>query len=151
MVREALRAQIETNTKVCGSVAELRQALKETRRVVIGTAERYGAAIMASSTHPFAAWSHMDVTPKDRYRTFAAMLQGLLNRLMIGGMHIHAGFGNADERIQVMTAMRRYLPIFHALSASSPFSDGHETGFRSWRLALFSGLPRVGIPGPLVV
>ena len=149
VVREALRAQIETNTRVCGSVAELRQALKETRRVVVGTAERYGAAIMASSTHPFATWSRMDVTPKDRYRTFAAMLQGLLNRLMIGGMHIHAGFGNADERICVMTAMRRYLPVFHALSASSPFSDGHETGFRSWRLALFSGLPRVGIPGPL--
>ncbi len=149
VVREALRTQIETNTKVCGSVAELREALKETRRVVIETAERYGAAIMASSTHPFAAWSRMDVTPKERYRSFSAMLQGLLNRLLIGGMHIHAGFGDADERIRVMTAMRRHLPVFHALSASSPFSDGHETGFRSWRLAIFSGLPRVGIPAPL--
>ena len=149
VVREALRAQIETNTKVCGSVAELSEALKETRRVVIATAERYGAAIMASSTHPFASWATTDITPKERYRTISAMLQGLLNRLLIGGMHIHAGFGDADERIQVMTAMRRYLPLLHAMSASSPFSDGHETGFRSWRLALFSGLPRVGIPAPL--
>ncbi len=149
VVREALRTQIETNTKVCESVADLREALKQTRRLVITTAERYGTAIMASSTHPFASWSQTDVTPKERYRTFSAMLQGLLNRLLIGGMHIHAGFGDADERIRVMTAMRRYLPVFHALSASSPFSDGHETGFRSWRLALFSGLPRVGIPAPL--
>ena len=149
VVREALRTQIETNTKVCGSVAELRQALKETRRVVVDTAERYGAAVMASSTHPFAEWSRTEVTPKDRYRTISGTLQVLLNRLLVGGMHIHAGFGNADERISVMTAMRRYLPIFHALSASSPFSEGHETGFRSWRLALFSGLPRVGIPAPL--
>ena len=149
VVREALRAQIETNTKVCGSVAELRHSLQETRRVVIEAAGRHGVAVMASSTHPFAAWSRTDVTPKDRYRTISAMLQGLLDRLLVGGMHIHIGFGDADERIRVMTAMRRYLPILHALSASSPFSEEHETGFRSWRLALFSGMPRVGIPAPL--
>jgi carboxylate-amine ligase len=64
-------------------------------------------------------------------------------------MHIHAGFGDPDERIRVMTALRRYLPLFHALSTSSPFNSGHQTGFKSYRLNLFSALPRTNLPGPL--
>ena len=64
-------------------------------------------------------------------------------------MHIHAGFGDPDSRIRVMTAMRRYLPLFHALSASSPFNAGSETGFKSFRLNIVGSLPRSGIPGPM--
>ncbi len=149
VVREALRTQIETNTKVCSSVAELRAALVETRRIVIEAAQPHGAAILASSTHPFASWADQGVTPKERYGSFSDIYQGMLQRLLIGGMHIHAGFGDGDERIRVMSAMRRYLPLFLALTASSPFSDGHDTGFKSWRLAIFGGMPRTGIPSPL--
>ena len=149
VVREFMRAQIETNTCVCGSVTELREALRETRRIVIKAATEHGAGVMASSTHPFASWRAQAPTPRQRYERFVATFQDNVRRFIIGGMHIHAGFGDADARIRIMTAIRRYLPVLHALSTSSPFSDGRETGFKSWRLTLFGGLPRTGMPGPL--
>ncbi len=149
VVREFLRSQIETNTRVCGSVGELRTALRETRRLVIGAAERHGAAVMAASTHPFAVWVEQAPTQKDRYTRFAATYQEAVRRLVVGGMHIHAGFGDPDTRIRVMTAIRRHLPLLHALSTSSPFVSGRETGFKSFRLNLMGNLPRTGMPNPL--
>ncbi len=149
VVREFLRYQIETNTKICDSVASLRAALREIRGVVVEAAEQYGAAVMAASTHPSAPWRTQAVTPRERYEQFAMTFQEGLRRFVIGGMHIHAGFGDADTRIRVMTALRRYLPLLHALSTSSPFNAGHDTGFKSYRLSLVGGLPRTGVPGPL--
>ena len=149
IVREFLRSQIETNTRVCASVAEVRGALRETRRIVVEAAESHGAAVMAASTHPFASWRAQLPTPRERYERFAMTFQDNVHRFVIGGMHIHAGFGDADSRIRVMTALRRYLPVLHALSTSSPFSDGRETGFKSWRLTLVGNLPRTGLPESL--
>ena len=149
VVHEFLRSQIETNTKVCGSVAEVREALRETRRLVIEAAEMHGARVMAASIHPYASWREQAPTPGERYRRFASTYQETVRRAVVSGMHIHAGFGDADTRIRVMTALRRYLPLLHALSASSPFNGGHETGFKSFRLTVMGGLPRTGLPGPL--
>ena len=149
VVHEFLRSQIETNTRVCSSVAEVRTALRETRRLVIEAAEAHGARVMAASTHPFASWREQAPTPGERYRRFATTYQETLRRAVVGGMHIHAGFGDADSRMRVMTALRRYLPLLHALSASSPFNGGHETGFKSFRLTVMGALPRTGLPGPL--
>ena len=70
-------------------------------------------------------------TARERYERFAMTFQEAVRRLVVGGMHIHAGFADADTRIRVMTALRRHLPLLHALSASSPFNGGHETGFKS--------------------
>ena len=149
VVREFLRSQIEINTRVCGSVSELREALRETRQIVIEAAGQYGAAPMASSTHPFASWRTQAITPKERYKRFAVTFQEGVRQFVTSGMHVHAGFGDADTRIRVMTALRRYLPMLHALSTSSPFNAGHETGFKSYRLSLIGALPRTGMPGPL--
>ena len=104
---------------------------------------------MAAPTHPFAVWRDQTPTPRDRYAQFAATYQEAVRRAVIGGMHIHAGFGDADTRIRVMTAIRRYLLLLHALSTSSPFNAGHETGFKSYRLTIMGNLPRTGMPGPL--
>ncbi len=149
VMREFLRSQVETNTRVCESVQELRHALRETRKIVISAAEQFGAGVLGASTHPFASWQVQSATPRERYERFAATFQDNVRRFIIGGMHIHAGFGNPDSRIRVMTAVRRYLPLLHALSTSSPFSDGRETGYKSWRLTLVGGLPRTGMPSPL--
>ena len=149
VVRELLRTQVETNTRVCESVGEVRTALRETRRLIIEAAATHGAGVMAASTHPFAAWRTQLTTPKERYRQFTLMYQETLRRFLVGGMHIHAGFGDPDSRIRVMTALRRYLPVFLALSASSPFDSGRETGFRSFRLNVIGTLPRTGMPGAL--
>ena len=148
VVHELLRAQIETNTRVCDSIADLRTALVETRSLVVETAAQFGAAVMGASTHPFAHWSAQAITPKERYTQFAAKFQEVLRRFLVGGMHVHAGFGDADSRIRVMTALRRYLPVLHALSTSSPFNAGRETGFKSYRLTLIGALPRTNLPPP---
>lgn len=149
VVEEFLRAQIETNTEVCDSMAMLGKALKTTRGLVVDAAAKYGAAAMAASTHPFAAWESQLPTAKERYQDFAVTFQETLRRLVVNGMHIHAGFGDADSRIRVMTALRRYLPLLNALSASSPFNDARESGFKCGRLNLFGAMPRTSIPGPL--
>ncbi len=149
VVAEFLRSQIETTTRVCGSVAEIRTALNETRRLVLDAAASHGAAVLAASTHPFAAWDRQVVTAGQRYEQFAMTYQQAVRELLVGGMHVHAGFGDPDSRVRVMTALRRHLPLLHALSASSPFSSGRETGFKSYRLTIFGSLPRTGLPGPL--
>ena len=149
VVREFLRSQIETNTRVCNAVVEVREALRETRRLVIAAAEAHGARVLAASTHPFASWREQAPTPGERYRRFASMYQETVRRTLVSGMHVHAGFGDEDARIRVMTALRRYLPLLHALSTSSPFNSGHDTGFKSFRLTVMGGLPRTGLPGPL--
>ena len=149
VVAEFLRSQIETTSRVCSSVADVHASLIETRRLVIDAAARHGAAVMAASTHPFAAWHQQVPTAEQRYEQFAMTYQQAVRELLVGGMHIHAGFGDGDNRVRIMTAMRRYLPLLHALSASSPFSSGRETGFKSYRLTLFGSLPRTGLPGPL--
>ena len=149
VVAEFLRSQIETTTRVCQSVAEVREALAETRRFVINAAVDHGAAVLAASIHPFAAWHNQVVTAGRRYEQFAMTYQQAVRQLLVGGMHIHAGFGDPDSRVRVMTALRQHLPLLHALSASSPFSSGRETGFKSYRIILFSSMPRTGLPGPL--
>ena len=149
VVAEFLRSQIETTTRVCSSVADVRTALIETRRLLIDAVRHHGAAVMAASTHPFAAWHQQIPTAEQRYERFAMTYQQAVRELLVGGMHIHAGFGDGDSRVRIMTAMRRYLPLLHALSASSPFSSGRETGFKSYRLTLFGSLPRTGLPGAL--
>ena len=148
-VREFLRSQIETNTCVCTSVEELRSAICETRRILVQTAEEHGASLLATSTHPFASWETQVVTPGQRYRDFVIAFQESLRRFLVGGMHIHAGFGNMDSRVRIMTALRRYLPLLHALSGSSPFNEGRLTGFKSYRLNLVGNLPRTGLPNAL--
>ena len=149
VAHEVLRSQIETSTKVCGSVREVSDAVRETRRLVIDAAAKHGLAVLAASTHPFAKWYSQLITPRERYERFAVTFQETMRRQLIGGMHIHGGFGDPDSRIRVMTAMRRHLPLFHALSTSSPFHSGRETGFKSYRLSIMGVLPRTSLPSPL--
>ena len=149
VVPEFLRSQIETNTRVCDSISELRAALLETRRLVVEGAEQHGAGVLATATHPFADWQLQVPTARERYERFAVTYQESVRRFLVGGMHIHAGFDDADARIRVMTALRRHLPLLLALSTSSAFSAGRETGFKSSRLNLVGALPRTNLPPPL--
>ena len=111
VVREFLRSQVEINTRVCGSIAEVRAALRDTRRIVLEAAGQYGAAVMAASTHPFASWRSQAITPKERYKRFAVTFQEGVRQFVVSGMHVHAGFGDADTRIRVMTALRRVVDL----------------------------------------
>ena len=143
---EFLRAQIEIGTRVCTTMQETAADLRRLRRTVSGVAEKHGLAIMAASTHPFAAWGEQKRTEKDRYNELAENLQGVVRRLVISGMHVHVGIDDDDLRIDLMNQVSYFLPHLLALSTSSPFWQGKDTGLRSYRLAVWDELPRTGLP-----
>ena len=149
VVTELLRAQIETNSKVCRSVEELDTSLRETRAAVIKAAQSEGASVIASSTHPWARWQDQQVTDNTRYQRAQAVLQDSGRQFFIGGMHVHAGFATPDTRIAAMNAIMRHLPLLLALSTSSPFHDGRLTGLKSYRQSAIAALPRTGLPPTL--
>ena len=146
VVSEFLRSQVETNSRVCASIDEVEQSLRETRRCVIDAAQAHGARIIASSTHPWARWQDQKVTEKERYQRAEILMQDSVRQFFIGGMHIHAGFGDDDRRIEVMHALRGYLAVFLVLSCSSPFHGGRLTGLKSYRQMAITALPRTGTP-----
>jgi carboxylate-amine ligase len=143
---ELLRSQIEVGTKVCDNVTEAREDLARLRRIVIDVAERHGLAPIAASTHPFSRWSEQKHTQKDRYDDLTREMQGAARRLVICGMHVHVGIGDDALRIDLMNQMSYFLPHLLALSCSSPFWEGRDTGLKSYRLTIFDALPRTGLP-----
>ena len=146
VVNELLQSQMETNSRICSSIGEVRTSLSETRGIVIDAARRRGAAVIASSLHPWARWQSQQVTPRRRYQEFALAFQQSVRQFFVGGMHIHAGFGDPDLRIRVMSALRQYLPVLLAVSTSSPFHTGRLTGLKSYRQVVIGAIPRTGMP-----
>jgi glutamate---cysteine ligase / carboxylate-amine ligase len=143
---EFLRAQIEIGTRVCRSMAEVREDLARLRRAVAEVADRYGLAPIAASTHPFARSGLQRHTDKERYNTLAREIQAPARRLVICGMHVHIGIEDPDLRIDLMNQAAYFLPHLLALSTSSPFWEGEDTGLKSYRIAVFDELPRTGLP-----
>lgn len=143
---EFLKAQIEVGTRVCNTVSEAREDLARLRRDLSSVVEEYGAAIIASSTHPFANWSEQETTEAPRYLSLAADYQHVARQLVICGMHVHIGIDDPHTRIDLMNQVRYMLPHLLALSTSSPFWDGSLTGLLAYRLVIFQNLPRTGMP-----
>ena len=145
---EFLQCQIEVGTRVCGSMAEAQEDLAHLRRTVAQVAERYGFALIASSTHPFAVWGEQKRTAKERYEAIEADLQRVVRRLVICGMHVHVGIEDDETRIDLMNQVVYALPHFLALTTSSPFWQGEPSGLRSYRVAVWDEMPRTGLPEP---
>ena len=143
---EFLRSQIEVGTRVCRSVQEARDQLVELRTTIGTIADEFGLAPIASSTHPFAHWEGQHHTDKERYNVIAKDLQHVGRRLLICGMHVHVGVEDDDLRIDLLGQAPYFLPHLLALSTSSPFWQGMQTGLKSYRLSIFDELPRTGIP-----
>ncbi|HKK03747.1 MAG TPA: carboxylate-amine ligase [Gammaproteobacteria bacterium] len=143
---EFLRAQIEVGTKVCTTIAEARHELGRMRACVGNVAERHGCAPIAASTHPFARWLDQRHTDKERYDSLGRELQAAARRLLICGMHVHVGIEDEETRIDLMSQFAYFLPHLLALSCSSPFWEGQNTGLKSFRLTVFDALPRTGMP-----
>ncbi len=143
---ELLRSQIEVGTRVCHSVQEVRDDLARLRKGIIDVAARHGLAPIAASTHPFSRWSEQKQTQKERYDSLTAEMQAAARRLVICGMHVHVGISDEELRIDLMNQLSYFLPHLLALSCSSPFWDGRDTGLKSYRLTIFDALPRTGIP-----
>ncbi len=143
---ELLRSQIEVGTRVCETIQDARWDLARLRRVVVKVAERHGLAPIAASTHPFAHWLQQKHTEKDRYNALTQEMQGAARRLLICGMHVHVGIDDDELRIDLMSQLTYFLPHLLALSCSSPFWEGENTGLRCYRLTVFDALPRTGLP-----
>jgi carboxylate-amine ligase len=143
---EFLRSQIEVGTRICSSVQEARGEVARLRRAVAQVAEQHGFAMIAASTHPFAEWGDQLTTDNERYHVLAQDLQTVIRRLVICGMHVHVGIGDNDLRIDLMNQVSYFVPHLLALSASSPFWHGRDTGLKSYRMSLFKALPRTGLP-----
>lgn len=143
---EFLRAQVEVGTTVCHSIGEAREKLANLRRCVIDSAEERGLAVVAASTHPFADWHVQQHTDKERYNVLAQDMQGVIQRMLICGMHVHVEIDDNDMRIDLMNQVRYFLPHLLVLTTSSPFWQGHDTGLLSYRLSVFDELPRTGPP-----
>jgi len=143
---EFLRSQVEVATPVCRDIAQARQELTQLRRAVIETAGRFGLAPIAASTHPFSLASSQKRTDKERYVALLEEMQGAARRMMICGLHVHVGIDDDELRIDLMNQLTYFLPHMLALSCSSPFWEGEQTGLMSFRLMIFNGIPRTGLP-----
>ncbi|MEM8816617.1 MAG: carboxylate-amine ligase, partial [Pseudomonadota bacterium] len=143
---ELLRSQIEIGTRVCRNVQEAAAELRRLRSGVIEAAAKYNLAPIAASSHPFSKWRNQKQTPKDRYDALTVEMQAAARRLVICGMHVHVGIEDDELRIDLMNQMSYFLPHLLALSCSSPFWEGNDTGLKSYRLTVFDALPRTGLP-----
>ncbi|NDR54996.1 carboxylate-amine ligase [Aliiruegeria sabulilitoris] len=146
---EFLQCQIEVGTKVCKDITAARDELKRLRSTVARCAKRHGMAPIAASCHPFADWKQQTHTDKSRYNELEQALAGVARRLLICGMHIHVGVESPALRIDLMNQLSYFLPHLLAMSASSPFWLGQDTGLASYRLTVFDNLPRTGLPPQL--
>src|SRR6201747_286814 len=145
-MREMLQAQVEVVTNVHLDIRDAREELKFLRREVAKVAAQYGLVIMASGTHPTAVWRQSQPSPKPRYQAMIEDLQTLGHRNMLCGMHVHVQLPKADKRFIVMQAMIPYIPLFIALSTSSPFWNSKDSGLKGYHLAAYAELTRKSIP-----
>ncbi len=143
---ELLRSQVEAGTPVCETLAEVRRELVRMRRAMLDAAERVGCRIVSSGTHPRSSWRGQEVTPKQRYRALESEGRQVAKETLIFGTHVHVACGDEETTVGVMNRSRPWLPALLALSASSPFWEGDDTGFASYRTILFRRWPTAGAP-----
>jgi carboxylate-amine ligase len=143
---EFLQPQIEVTTSPHTSTTDARAELRHLRRTVAAVAAEHGLAILAAGTHPTAAWREAQQTDKQRYDVVMHDLQMIGQRDLLCGLHVHVELPDPGERVDVMYRMLPYLPLFLALSTSSPFWQSRRTGLKGYRLAAYDELPRTGVP-----
>jgi carboxylate-amine ligase len=143
---EFLQSQIEVTSSTHSDIADARAELRGLRQTVATVAAAHGLAILAAGTHPTAFWGSALQTQADRYDQVMEDLQMIGQRNMLCGMHVHVELPDPDERAEIMCRMLPVLPLFLALSTSSPFWQARRTGLKGYRLAAYDELPRTGVP-----
>lgn len=139
-------SQIETATPICRSLADVRHALVQSRRAVMQAAAKDGDWIASAGTHPFSSWEEQQITPKVRYQGLAADYQQLAREQIIFGCHVHIGIRDPEMKIQVLNRARNWLAPILALASNSPFWQGTDSGYASYRTELWARWPISGPP-----
>ncbi len=143
---EMIQSMIEVGTGVCRDIREAREDISTLRCIISSLARKKGMEIVAASTHPFSKWSEQTIYEHDRYKLLVDELQMVARSLLIFGLHVHVGIRDLDRRIHIMNAARYFLPHVLALTTSSPFWLGFNTGLKSYRSEVFKKFPRTDIP-----
>jgi carboxylate-amine ligase len=143
---EMHQCMLEVATDVCATAADARKDLYNLRRTIIELAREKDLAIVAASTHPFGCWQDQKITEAVHYNKLVEDMQHLSRSLLIFGMHVHVQIEDRETALQIMNAARYFLPHLLALSTSSPFWRGTETGLKSYRCEIFKKYPRTEIP-----
>ena len=143
---EMHQSVVEIGTGVCRNIREAHEEIREIRRHIIGLARENGLRLSSGGTHPFAEWRNQEIYPDDRYKVIVEDLKMVARANLIFGLHVHIGVEDRETAIQLMNGARYFLPHLLALSASSPFWQGMDTGLHSYRCKVFDKFPRTNIP-----
>jgi carboxylate-amine ligase len=148
--QEFMQSQVEIGTRICKTMHEAHDEIRHLRSTLVDIADNAGVWLAAAGTHPFSHWQNQVISENERYVEFLESMQQVVRSLLIFGMHVHIGFGEGPAQrelmITVMNQARYFLPHILALSSSSPFWMGHNTGLKSYRSVVFRALPRTGLP-----
>ncbi len=143
---ELFECTVEIITGICDTVAEARADLATTLAEVWAAARERGLALVCAGSHPFSSWHEQIVSPPSRYGELVDEMRWTAQRLQIFGIHFHVGVRSGEKAIAIANALTLYLPHFLALSASSPYWEGRDTGLASCRVKVFEALPTAGLP-----
>lgn len=146
MRHELMQACVEVVTGICGTVAEAKADLAMSVKELQRTAERHGIVLAASGTHSMSDWQDAKMSPIQRYSELVEQLQWLGRRLQTYATHVHVGLRDESRAMPIINALAAFLPHLLALTASSPFWSGVETGLASTRTVIFGALPNTGPP-----
>ena len=146
---ELLQSTIEVITGVCTTVPEAMADLAGTIAQVTAIAEPRGLGLMCAGSHPITDWQSQQISDNPRYVKLIEDMQWLARRMQIFGVHVHVGVRSPDKAVAMVNALSSYIPHFLALSASSPYWVGSDTGLASSRSKVFEGLPTAGLPHQL--
>lgn len=147
---EMQQAQVEISTPVLRDCALARESLAELRTGVLEIAVESGMRALAAGTHPTATWSDQAATDEERYDRLLNDFQIVGRRNLVCGLHVHVAVPGDVDRVELMNRLMPWIPLFLALSTSSPFWNGQSTGLMSYRQALYDEWPRSGIPDAFV-
>lgn len=139
--------QIEMATPILSDSASIFKCILDTRKQISEAAKSEEVLLVAAATHPMKVHEG-HITPMARYRLMAEKFQAIAKELMIFGMHVHIDMPDREMGVQVLNRMRAWMPLLQAMSANSPFWDGHDTGYVSFRRELWGQWPMSGIPAP---
>jgi len=144
--KELFECTVEVITGVCRTVAEARADLAASMREVQSAAAPLGAGIIGAGLHPFSPWHELTRSHGERYDRLVETIAWPARRLVTHGVHVHVGVRSGDKAVATVNALSGYLPIFLALSASSPYWHGQDTGLASTRTKIFEAMPTTGLP-----
>jgi carboxylate-amine ligase len=151
LLRERVRPEmhqsvVETGTGICRDIRQARDEIVELRAGLGDLAKKGGMRIVAAGTHPFSDWKTQDITDGDRYKGIVEDLQDVARANLIFGLHCHVGIRDREVAMAMANQIRYFLPHILALSTSSPFWLGRQSGLKSLRSEIFKRFPRTGIP-----